>query len=121
MANQELIGQILDRMPVEEALRESQQYARSIIDSSLDMIIAVDRDRKIIEFNKAAEETFGYRREEILGRYIDVLYVDPQAGLAIHNVTHEKGRFTGEILNRRKNGEIFPSFLSSSCVPHAVR
>ena len=114
-----MIRDITKKKLAEETLKASQEYAKSVIDSSLYMIIAVDKDRKIIEFSKAAEKTFGYRPEEILGKPIDVLYVDPREGLTINNVTHEKGRFTGEILNRRKNGETFPSFLDSSVLRNA--
>ena len=114
-----MIRDITKKKLAEKSLKASQEYAKSVIDSSLYMIIAVDKDRKIIEFNKAAEKTFGYRPEEILGKHIDILYVNPQEGLTINNVTHEKGRFTGEILNRRKNGETFPSFLDSSVLRNA--
>lgn len=101
------------------ALRASQDYARSIIDSSMDMIIAVDQERKIIEFNRAAEETFGYRREEVLGKSIDMLYADPPVGVAINKTTIAKGRLVQEIYNRRKNGEVFPSYLSASILTDA--
>ena len=92
----------------------SARYARNMIESSLDMIIAVDRDRKIIEFNKAAEETFGYRRDEVLGQSIDLLYADPSVGTTINQTTAQQGRSIQEIWNRRKNGEIFPCLLSAS-------
>lgn len=112
--NRELNRQIAERKQVEEALKASQDYARSIIDSSLDMIIAVDKDRKIVEFNKAAQEGFGYRPEEVLGRHINVLYADANAGLKVHKRTIEKSRDVLEVLNRRKNGEVFPSHLSAA-------
>jgi PAS domain S-box-containing protein len=95
-------------------LSDSEQYARSIINSSLDMIITVDNERKIVEFNKAAEEAFGYRREEVLGKHITLLYASADAGSSVHNNVFVNGRMRGEILNRRKNGEIFPSLLSAS-------
>ena len=114
-----MIRDITKKNLAEETLKASQEYTRSVIDSSLDMIIAVDKDRKIIEFNKAAEKTFGYHSGEILGRHIDILYVDPQEGLAINNITSEKRQFTGEILYRRKNGGTFPSFLDSSVLRNA--
>lgn len=101
------------RAQAEAALKTSQEYAQNIIDSSLDMIIAVNTERKIIEFNQAAQEAFGYTREEVLGDPIDVLYSNPQAGLVIHKTTVAQGRCLQEILNRRKNGEVFPSFLSA--------
>jgi len=102
-----------------EALRTSQEYARNVIDSSLDMIITVDSDRYIVEFNKAAEKTFGYRREEVIGKLADLLYANRGQGLAVHEKTLEHGHCVQEILNSRKNGELFPSFLSASLLRDA--
>ena len=45
--------------------------AMNLVESSPDMIIAVDNDRKIIEFNAAAELIFGYQRKEIIGEHIN--------------------------------------------------
>ncbi len=44
---------ITEMKRAEERLKTAQEYAQSIINSSLDMIIAVDKNRNIIEFNKA--------------------------------------------------------------------
>jgi PAS domain S-box-containing protein len=110
---------VTERRRAEEALKAAQEYARSIIDSSLDMIIAVDIDRHIVEFNKAAQETFGYRLEEVLGVHVDILYADPQEGLRIHQETLDKGQCVREVLDRRKNGEVFPCFLSASVLRDA--
>ena len=95
-------------------LRTSQEYTRNIIDSSLDPIITVDRDRKIVEFNKAAQETFGYGPHEVLGRHVDLLYADPEQGLDTHQTAVVQGRCVQEVMNRRKNGEVFHAFLSAS-------
>ena len=103
-----------ERARAVEALVVSEQYARSIIDSSLDMIITVDNERKIVEFNRAAQETFGYTREEVLGKPVNILYADPQEGQTVHQTAFEAGRIVREIFNRRKNGEIFQSFLSAA-------
>ncbi len=102
------------RKRAEEALKTSEQYARSIIDSSLDMIITVDYARRIVEFNRAAQETFGYTRKEVLGKHIDLLYADAREGKILHQTTFEKGRAVREIANRRKNGEIFTSAISTA-------
>jgi len=105
---------ITELKKVEKEVKASQKYIRNLIDSSLDMIISVDKNRRIVEFNKAAQETFGYGRDEIIGKYVSILYADPKEGLKIHNITRRTGKFFGEILNKRKNGELFPSYLSSS-------
>jgi len=78
------------------------------------MIIAVDMNRRIVEFNKAAERILGYRREDVAGTMVDILYADPNEGLEVHKTAMDKGQCMREILNRRKNGEVFPSFLSAS-------
>ena len=59
---------VSERNRVQEALKTSQDYAQSIIESSMDMVIAVDLERHIIEFNKTAERTFGYKKEEGTGK-----------------------------------------------------
>jgi len=113
-ANAHLQKEIAERKQVEVELRASQEYARNLIDSSLDAIIAVDNERRVVEFNRAAQDTFGYRPQEILGQHADVLYADPGEGLDIHRTTIEQGHCVREVMNRRKNGEVFPVFLSAS-------
>lgn len=110
----ELQGREEARRSAEEALQAAKEYAETLISSSLDMIISADVTRKIMEFNAAAERTFGYRRAEALGQPVDLLYAESQAGKHVHERMVHEGRFTGEVLNRRKNGEVFPSYLSAS-------
>lgn len=54
----ELQGREAVRQSTEEALQAAKQYADALINSSLDMIIAVDTDQNIVEFNAAAETHF---------------------------------------------------------------
>ena len=90
----------------EKALSEEHAYVRNLIDSSLDMIIAVNDRRRITEFNPAAEAAFGYTHTEVLGKHVNLLYAKPKEGLAIHNKTVLNGQHDQEIMNRRKNGEL---------------
>ncbi len=105
---------VSERKRVQEALKASQDYAQSIIDSSMDMVVAVDLERRIIEFNKAAERTFGYRKEEVIGKHINVLYADPGEGIRVNKQLDESGHEIIAVLNIKKNGKIFPSLLLSS-------
>jgi PAS domain S-box-containing protein len=97
-----------------EELKSSQEYARNIISSSLDMIITVDTHRRIVEFNRAAQNTFGYHPDEVVGQHVDLLYADPQDSLAIHEAATSQGQCIRETYNRRKNGQVFPSLISAS-------
>lgn len=110
----ELEGRDAVRQSTEEALQAANQCADALINSSLDMIIAVDTDRNIVEFNAAAERTFGYRREEVIGQSVDLLYAGDALEQEVHARMLHEGKFTGEVLNRRKDGEVFSSYLSAA-------
>jgi PAS domain S-box-containing protein len=61
---------ITERKRSEAALRESESRKSSIVESSLNCIVAVDHKGRVIEYNSAAERSFGFRREEILGKVL---------------------------------------------------
>ncbi len=111
--------EITEHKRAEDALRAAQEYTKNIIASSLDMIITVDMERRIVEFNTAAQETFGYSRNKVLGTHVDILYADPLDGITIHQTTLERGQCTRQVLNKRKNGELFPSLLAASALRDA--
>ena len=98
----------------EGALRYSREYARDIIDSSPAIIVATDRERKIVEFNPAAERAFGYRHEEVLGQHVSLLYADAAAGDLVHRQVLDRSGVACEVGNRRKDGELFTSVLTAS-------
>ena len=52
----------------EEAFRRIEQQARAIVDSALDAVVVMDTEGSITDWNKQAEETFGWTRSEALGR-----------------------------------------------------
>ncbi len=89
---------ITEQKQAEAALRESQHYARSIIESSLDMIISADLNQNIVKFNTAAE-AFGYSPEEVRGKPVDLLYANAHEALAIHHVTLTEGQYAREVMN----------------------
>ncbi len=107
---------ITERKEAEHALRSSQEFLRNLVDSSLDMIIATDKDRHITEFNKAAEKCFGYRRDEVVGKPIDILYANPKDGSQISQSVIEKNGVVREVVNRRKSGDFFPCLLSAALI-----
>ncbi|MFC1651215.1 PAS domain S-box protein, partial [Candidatus Latescibacterota bacterium] len=105
---------ITERRKLTDEIRQSRDYFINLVNSTMDMIIAVDDKRKIVLFNKAAENTFGYKEEEIIGKHIKFLYANDAQSLKIRKHLRETGGFSGEILNKRKNDEIFPSYISSN-------
>ncbi|MCS6926296.1 MAG: PAS domain S-box protein [Candidatus Binatia bacterium] len=97
----------------ERALRAAKKYAETLITSALDIIIACDAERKIVEFNPAAERAFGYDKAEVLGRPVELVYASPEESSRIEACIAADGRFVGEVANRKKNGEIFYCYLSA--------
>jgi len=55
------------------ALDATQARLSAIVDSAMDAVITVDEEQKIVLFNRAAEQLFRIRREEILGSALDRL------------------------------------------------
>ena len=114
--NLQLQREIIERSKAEKDLRQAQEYARSIIDSSLDMIVATDIDYNINEFNTAAEATFGYAREEIIGKPLSMLFSDEQEMAKVVERITDDGSVANEIINKKKDGTFFISFLSASVI-----
>ena len=97
-----------------EAMKTAKDYAKNLISSSLDMIIAVNLDSKIIGFNPAAQRTFGYSKAEVIGKPIDILYARSSDPINVRKEITKFEKFEGEIINMRKNGGKFCSFMSAS-------
>jgi len=117
-----ILGSVADitlRKENEAKLHEMHEYVRNLIESSLTMFISVDNDRKIIEFNSAAERNFGYKKKEIVGEHIKLLYADADECARIGKLIQKNGTFYGTARNKRKNGEEFISYISSALMQDA--
>lgn len=117
--NQKLQQEIAERKITERMLQNTQKFTRLLIDSSLDMICASDRNGNIIEFNQAAQKIFGYQLHEVIGKPVDILFEDALDGINEIGESGKKINFfreqvIGEVISVKKNGEKFVSFLSSS-------
>lgn len=116
-ANVRLQAEIEERKRVEGKLQANQKYVRLLIDSSLDMICASDNNGIITEFNLAAQQAFGYKPEEVIGKHVSFLYVDPQQRIdVLDDLTMGRGVFSGEVQNKRKDGSAFTAYLSASAL-----
>ena len=66
------------RKRAEAALGQSEARKAAILDSVLDCIVTMDADGIVIEFNAAAERTFGYTKAEAIGRPLADLIIPPR-------------------------------------------
>lgn len=113
-SNKLLQKEIVERKKIELELLQNQQYTNNLISSSLDVICSTDENEKIKEFNRAAEITFGYTKKEMESISSKKLYANEDGFKKVKNQLGETGFFTGEVINKRKNGEFFISFLSAT-------
>jgi PAS domain S-box-containing protein len=67
----------IERTRSGEALKRSEARKAAILDSALDCIVTIDHEGRITEFNPAAENTFGFRREEVVGKPLAEVIVPP--------------------------------------------
>jgi diguanylate cyclase (GGDEF)-like protein/PAS domain S-box-containing protein len=62
----------------EYALRKSESRLKQLIVSTLDAVISIDRDGRVIEWNPQAEAIFGVRAREVIGRALPREVVGPK-------------------------------------------
>ncbi|MEN8182424.1 MAG: histidine kinase N-terminal 7TM domain-containing protein [Myxococcota bacterium] len=72
-----LIRDITRQVVHDQALQESEARKAAILDASLDMVIGVDVEGRIVEFNPAAVAAFGYARKDTIGRPLMKLVIPP--------------------------------------------
>ena len=129
---QELIAQFshvasiaIERAQSDAALKEGEARKAAILDAALDCIITIDHEGRVIEFNPAAERTFGYSRNEIVGQQLADAIIPPnlrrkhQQGMARYLATGET-RLIGrrvEMTAVRADGSEFPVELAISRIP----
>ncbi len=104
----------------EEQRRKSETIVRTVIDSALDSVIVIDESGAITEWNNQAAITFGWTREEALGKKLGETII-PERYREAHQrgMTHFLSSGEGPVLNQRielpaikKNGEEFPVELT---------
>lgn len=102
-----------------EALHASEERHRAILDTAVTAIITMNEQRIIDGVNAAAERLFGYSKEEMIGKNVNMLMPMPYRGKHDKYVknylsTGEK-RIIGigrEVMARRKDGSMFPIDVS---------
>jgi two-component system cell cycle sensor histidine kinase/response regulator CckA len=76
----------LTRRRAEVALAQSERRKGAILDSVLDCIVTIGADGRVIEFNAAAERTFGYTKAQAIGCLLSELIIPP-----LHRAAHAAG------------------------------
>jgi diguanylate cyclase (GGDEF)-like protein/PAS domain S-box-containing protein len=114
---------------LQKALREREQQlsisnhhlklAQKVFDTTAEGILVTDDRNRIESVNPAFTRITGYEAAEVLGAKPSILKSgqhDPHFYREMWAALELSGAWQGEIWNRRKNGEVFPEWLSISTV-----
>ncbi|MEW6646872.1 MAG: PAS domain S-box protein [Pseudomonadota bacterium] len=113
---------VTERRRNEAALRESSRRNEAVLENILDGIVTIDGNGLITGFNHAAEQIFGYRAGEIIGRSVTLLMPEPYRSqheafvhryLTARDSSQALGR-TREMMGVRSDGSTFPLEISLS-------
>lgn len=112
---------ITEQKKMIDSVKESEERFRSMVRLAKDSIISADDKGNIISWNKASEEMFGYKKDEVFGKSLALII--PEIYRKKHQLALNKLVKTGkqnimgqtiEIVGLRKDGTEFPIDLSLS-------
>ena len=116
---------VTEHRRAEQELRASEARKSAILDTALDCIITMDHEGHVVEFNPAAEKTFGYRREQVIGKQL-VDFIIPMSlrGRHRNGMAHYLATGEGPVLGKqlhlpalRADGTEFPVELTITRIP----
>src|SRR5437764_2508081 len=106
------------------AAAQPSDEVQALLDAAVDGVVLVDHLGCIQSFSRSAEQLFGYRAQEVLGRNVGVLMSDQDRsahdGFLARYVSTRVPHIIGtgrEVSARRKDGAVFAAFLSVGVVP----
>ncbi len=114
-----VLHDLTERKQAEQALRESAEQFRAVVETAVDGVVLIDAHGRILVFNPACEGLFGYSADEVLGENVNVLMPSPYH--EEHDKYLENYRTSGqrqiigigrEVVGKRKDGSTFPMDLS---------
>jgi PAS domain S-box-containing protein len=131
-ATEKLKKEIAEPRPMEERLREEERKLQrsearktAILNSAPNCIVTIDHEGRITEFNPAAERTFGYRRDEVVGKPLADVIIPPSLreahwrGIALYLAKGQE-RLLGRRIETtavRADGREFPVELAITRIP----
>ncbi len=111
-ANILLKEEIDQHRKTQKQLMRAERFNRSIIESSIDMIMAFDAEGSIIQFNHAASVEFGMTAEDAMQLKGHDFLENPADFEAIMDDLRKQRYYAGEVAGRRSSEEVFQMLIS---------
>ncbi len=108
------VGCMLTEITRVKWLEKNYGLAQKVIENSSEAVVFTDAQGLILDVNNAYQTITGYRREELIGKNPNVLKSgkhDRNFYQAMWAQIKTQGYWSGEVWDRRKNGEIYPKWL----------
>lgn len=106
---------ITEQRRAHEELREAGQYARSLIEASLDPLVTISGDGKITDVNEATVRVTGVPRERLIGTDFSEYFTEPAQARAGYQQVFSKGFVTDYPLTiRHKDGRLTDVLYNAS-------
>ncbi|MBV4502395.1 bifunctional diguanylate cyclase/phosphodiesterase [Pseudomonas shirazensis] len=105
-------------------MQEKLQLAATVFENTAEGVLITDTDQRISAVNRAFSEITGYSEIEALGQTPRLLASgqhDSAFYVAMWHQLTAEGHWQGEIFNKRKNSELYPSWLTISAVRNSER
>jgi PAS domain S-box-containing protein len=112
-----VVRDVTERKRAEEALRASEERYRTVLEANPDPVVVYDMEGKVIYFNPAFTEVFGWSLEERLGKKMDLFVPDenwPETRMMIKKMLAGISFSGVETRRYTKGGEIIPVSISGS-------
>ncbi|WP_409281346.1 bifunctional diguanylate cyclase/phosphodiesterase [Pseudomonas defluvii] len=105
-------------------MQEKLQLAATVFENTAEGVLITDTEQRISAVNRAFSEITGYSEFEALGQTPRLLASGQHDSAFYAAMWHQltaEGHWQGEIQNRRKNGEVYPGWLTISAVRNSGR
>ncbi|MDO9106358.1 MAG: EAL domain-containing protein [Methylovulum sp.] len=102
-----------------QANENARRLASVVFEQSVEAVIILDTQERIVSVNRSFTEVTGYTAYEVMGKTPRIIRSGRQDKAfyrAMWQQINECGHWQGEIWNRRKSGEVYPEWLSISTV-----
>ncbi|MDZ7819202.1 MAG: diguanylate cyclase [Aliarcobacter sp.] len=110
---------VIEDISAQKHAEEQSAQVEVVFNATQEAIIITDATTKIININPSFESISGYSKDDIVGKYTNVLKSgkhDSSFYTEMFSSLNKTGFWSGEIINRNKLGELYPAYLNINTV-----